>query len=134
VAVRFIDFRKEYGKRLDNATAFGLRKGAERLVQLVQRRVSKRYPPASKPGRPPRRRTGKLRKNIAFFMRGRRSRNVTVGWRKAGIYGFYHESGINYPKAGLQFRKHMLPVFRRHKKHIGNVITRNSREKMRHER
>lgn len=67
------------------------------------------YTDPSKPGEAPHARTGHLRMGI-YHQNDPQKAVSRVGWQRNVIYGYYHEVGIHYSKAGYQRRPHLLPA------------------------
>jgi len=80
----------------------------ERKRNKTQRTI---YPDSSKPGEPPRRRTGHGQRNIVCgwtrtpFIEGR------VGFTANARYMMFHELGIRYKRVGFQRRPTIVPTF-----------------------
>jgi len=74
----------------------------------------------SKPGQPPRVRSGNLMRNI--FHKHLASKGVSrVGWRANAIYGYFHEVGIQYARAGFQQRPHLMVTIVKQKKAMQRI-------------
>jgi HK97 gp10 family phage protein len=69
---------------------------AEQLAAEIRELISDPYPPASRPGRPPHRRTGKLLRSVKV-VRTLTGARVQIG--KDAIYASFLESGTRFMKA-----------------------------------
>ena len=63
------------------------------LRSELKRVLSTPYPPASRPGHPPHKRTGKLRKSVQY-RKDRKKNTYEIGAFKDAEYGWYLEKGV----------------------------------------
>ena len=70
----------------------GMKRGADRAAKMVRAKVSIPYPPASSPGNPPHRRTGRLMRSIRSRI-GDRGNNVVVEVVATAPYASYLQEG-----------------------------------------
>ena len=89
-----------------SAIADGMEKASLEFVKLVKRKINTPYPPASRPGEPPHRRTGNLRANIDYWI-NRKELKVMIGPTEDAEYGIYLEYGA--PRANLEPRPFLKP-------------------------
>ena len=80
-----------------------------RFIKGQKRRT--RYLNSSKPGEPPRRRTGFGQKNIVCGWIKTPVVEGRVGYTRNARYMLFHELGINYRRAGRQQRPTIVPSF-----------------------
>ena len=82
----------EFKARARNAVNIAAGKGAVELQNQMKANITLPYPPASKPGESPRRRTGNLRRSVQVALlgdgRARVGTNVKYGrWLEFGVIG-----------------------------------------------
>ena len=65
---------------------------AEQLAKEIREMISVPYPPASRPGKPPRRRSGKLLRSVKVVRTATGAR-VQIGKGLPGLYASYLEYG-----------------------------------------
>ena len=104
-----------------SAIADGMERGAEYLKKAMKRLLNVPYPPASKPGQSPRRRTGNLYRSINVWI-NRKTLEVQVGPNEDAEYGIYLEYGA--PKANLKPRPFMFKALKLEQKRIANTVNR----------
>ncbi len=97
-------------KTIKFSAATRKRRRNEKAKNRTQRTI---YPHPSKPGEPPRKRTGFGRRNIVQGY-NRQRKQGRVGYTRAAIYMAYHEVGIRYSR-GRQQRPTIMPIV--HNKH-----------------
>lgn len=96
---------------------------SERKRNKTQRTT---YPNSSKPGEPPRRRTGFGQKNIVSGW-DRKTTSGRVGHGRNARYMMFHEVGIRYKRAGLQRRPTVVPTFVKNLQRLRMIFKRYSR-------
>ena len=97
-----------YGKTtraVMSAMDSGMSQASRHMVGVAQALVSTPFPPASSPGDPPHRRTGKLRSSIKYKKKRVGLYNITAGDAKA----FYAED-LEYGKIRVAPRPFMRPM------------------------
>lgn len=77
-----------------SAIADGMERAAANVKRAMRRRLNIPYPPASRPGQSPRRRTGRLRNSIQFWI-NRKTLEVFIGPDATAPYGFWLEYGTS---------------------------------------
>jgi hypothetical protein len=107
-----------------SAIADGLERAAAWVRKEIRKKINLRYPPASRPGQPPRRRTGNLYRNIDFWL-NRKTLEVRIGPTEDAEYGLYLEFGA--PRRNLKPRPHLFKTVREQQKRIINTANRAAR-------
>ena len=79
---------------------------AEELAKEIRKAISTPYPPASRPGRPPHMRTGKLLRSVKV-VRTLLGARVQIGKGLPGFYASYLEYGTRNMKARPYFSRAM---------------------------
>lgn len=77
------------------------------------------YPYPSKPGEPPRRRTGFGQRNILKEVQPGEAR---VGFSRNARYMSFHEAGIRYKRAGMQRRPTLVPMLRNNQSRLRQLF------------
>lgn len=129
MAVRLKFYDKEFERHMQKATAKGLQRAGVYLHGACQRAVNVsnprnnktgEYDQPSKPGEPPRARTGYGRSNIVYEYNGIESAPaVRVGVRKNALYMFWLEIGTRRIKP----RPWLVATLMRFKAIIGRLAT-----------
>lgn len=85
---------------VERKAAFALNQTAVKAVATLREKLNVRYPPASKPGQWPRKRTGNLRNSVKWVPGKKKGKNYSVAivYDDEGFYGFtLQESGRKGP-------------------------------------
>lgn len=104
-----------------SAIADGLERAAEHVKRTMRRLINKPYPPASRPGQPPRKRrpsTG-LRANIDIWI-NRKTLQAYVGPNRNAPHGIWLEKGTRKMKP----RPFMMRALRMERTRVNNIIKR----------
>lgn len=104
-----------------SAIADGMERAAIYVKRTMRRLISIPYPPASRPGQSPRKRTGRLRNSIQFWI-NRQTLQVWIGPDESAVYGLYLEFGA--PRAGLKKRPFIFKALKQEQVRVNNTINR----------
>lgn len=102
-----------------SAIADGMERAAADVKAAMRRNLNVPYPPASRPGQFPRRRTGRLRKSIDYWL-NKKTLEVWIGPSDAATYGLYLEFGTRRMKA----RPFMFRTLKQLMKRVQNGMNR----------
>ena len=86
-------------KRKRSAVAKAMKQVSNEMTAAIRKRISKAYPPASRPGQPPHMRTGFLRNNTQVVAKGRKM------FVRTPQYGIFLEGGTSRMPARPFIRK-----------------------------
>jgi len=104
--------RMAYGKTtraVETALDPGMKRAASHMVGVAQALVSTPFPPASSPGDPPHRRTGKLRSSINYKKKRKGLYEITAGGPDVR-QAVWMEYGTTKPKGSIARRPFMRPM------------------------
>lgn len=117
-------------RRLEPVLTRNMENAMDFLLGEVRQLVDVPFPPASSPGQPPRRRTGKYKRSLQAAVGPSRSgKSITGRVGSNSPYGRRLEFGFvgidslgrNYNQAA---RPHLRPAAERHKRRVGRMIAR----------
>lgn len=104
-----------------SAIADGMERAAIFLRRGMKRRLAIPYPPASRPGQSPHKRTGNLQRSVDYWL-DRKTLKVWVGPSERAVYGIYLEYGA--PRRNLLPRPWMAPEMKSSARKVTNIINR----------
>lgn len=104
-----------------SAIADGQERAAATVRRTMRRLISIPYPPASRPGQSPRKRTGNLYRSIDVYM-NRKTLEVRIGPNEKADYGLYLEFGA--PRANLKPRPYIFKSLKIEAKKVTNTMNR----------
>ena len=102
-----------------SAIADGMERGAVVVKRTMRRFLNVPYPPASKPGQSPRKRTGNLRDSITYVL-NRKTLTLLIGPSEDAEYGLYLEFGTRT----IEPRPFMMKALYQESKRLLNTINR----------
>lgn len=113
---RFIWRGADVMLEIDKATIRGMERACRFVCRKLRETISKPSPPASRPGEPPHRRSGKLSRAIRWSV-SRVSRTGTI-WLQGAKYGYWLDSGTR----SILPRPWILVTVMRHYRTIGRLF------------
>lgn len=102
-----------------SAIADGMERAAVNVRRAMRRRINKPWPPASRPGQSPRRRTGNLWRSVTYKI-NRQTLEIWIGPGEQAPYGLYLEYGTKR----MAPRPWMFRGLKDEKKRIVNTMNR----------
>jgi len=124
---KFVDRTHIFQNKLVNAQRTALQKGMRKVVQLAKNDVRTPFPPASRPGEPPHKRTGLGQSSITYQTKKNRGKwEGRLVIREQGIHMLYLELGTRTIKR----RPWMLSPIRRNRKLLGRIMATGGKGKL----
>jgi len=98
----------------------------KQMVAEIKKSINTAFPPASRPGRPPHRRTGNLQKSIDYWV-DKKTFHVQIGPNTDALYGIWLEEGT----VKMDPRPYLEPVAKRWRKKYSILMRDTLRRRLR---